>query len=197
MNRIKEYNLLGANASAQMKLLYEKYKKFYEWIDLPQGSFWIAGGCLRDHFCRSKVHDIDIFFPSKEKCDEFQQKLLDLGCEEVAKRPHSVYWKTKFGMLDVVNASWYSKPEDVVNWFDFTICSICLDQDTLYAHENFFIDLASKQLVINNLPEVHGSMLRLRKYLARGYTICSGEMYTMFKEMKLQGIPDPKDVYID
>lgn len=87
----------------------------------------------------------------------------------------SIIFITKSGIhLQFIHTKFYESAEDIFNTFDFTInmCAYDFKKDKMFLNENFLVDLAGRNLVVNtntSFPII--SQLRIAKYLERGYKI--------------------------
>lgn len=156
-------------------------KKFLEIIKKTHwsGKIFIGGGFIRSVIQSEKINDVDVFVGSKEEAER-----LSL---EIKATFNGVYLHTTDYAITLVGTNptvqiihkWtYSKPEDVINNFDFTICNAVFwwdgKQYKSLCSETYYQDLASKRLVYTSpirIEEAGGSTLRVLKYYMKGYRI--------------------------
>jgi hypothetical protein len=161
----------------------------------------VAGGYIRACIAREDINDIDCFevFPLPTgvscvfaTCKEFSEQRRTSALASANLINGLVADKRK--IIETDNAvtvllkppvqfihRWdYSRPEDVCESFDFTICSAALWYDVASkswkscCHDQFYDDLASKRLQYMapfRDEEPGGSLLRVLKYYAKGYRI--------------------------
>jgi hypothetical protein len=163
---------------------------------------WVAGGCVRDYFSVGHLtSDVDLYFPDEHNFNECRKYLMDtkeyqLTREEDGKtiiemktKPLAIKLFENDNVLKVeykgriydVIKKHFPSCQDTINQFYFTVCCAGVDNKNVYTHQSFFIDLAKRQLMINELPFPLSTLWRLQKYIKKGYTICSGEMLKLGK----------------
>lgn len=151
----------------------------------------IAGGYMRWKIANEKASDIDVFAPTAQEAKEAAARLAkklkatvittDNACTLIGdKLPFPIQFIHKWT---------YGTPGDVIQSFDFTISqaaiyfasngqsgmksgmkwqSVCSDR--------FYADLAAKRLVYAGSNCPGGTMLRMAKFLRRGYRISPENM---------------------
>lgn len=149
-------------------------------------NIFVGGGFIRETIAGGDVNDIDIFGEKKE--------FLQASAEILASERNQVN-PTACKKFETDNAitllspprlpvqfitRWlFSDPKKLVESFDFTVCQAIVWMDrggswnSLIA-DDFYPDLAAKRLVYTfpqREEEAGGSMLRVRKFLRRGYNI--------------------------
>lgn len=146
---------------------------------LKSSQTYVAGGFIRSTIAGERVSDIDVFGPSKETL-ETQAGLLahDIkGKLHVTANALTVLAHSRTTAQFITR--WvFDNPEDLIKSFDFTVCqAVVWWQDKEWVSRcstDFYPDLASRRLVythpIRN-EDAGGSMLRMRKFLKRGYNI--------------------------
>lgn len=80
----------------------------------------------------------------------------------------------------------FEDPQDSINSFDFTVACVAVDNQKVHYHDTFFIDLAKRALVINELPYPMSSLSRTQKYIKKGFTICQGGLYQLSRAVQSQ-----------
>lgn len=142
---------------------------------------WVAGGAVRDFFSVGKpLCDVDVFFPSTNEYN---------GADEILSKDNKVVSDTENGKMIIVEKRkfhlikkhFYDSPESTIRSFDFTVCCAAVDREKIYNHYTFFIDLARRRIVINNLPFPLSSLQRLQKYIKKGFWICNGGLLDLSK----------------
>ncbi len=142
----------------------------------------VAGGFIRSIILGERPNDIDIWGKS--------QAILETAANELAAgtsgaRVHetmNAYTVLRNGRTPVQFIfRWvFDEPKDCVDSFDFTIASAAIYWDSTdsswqsITHKDFYPDLAAKRLTYlapERDEEAGGSMIRVMKYVSRGYKI--------------------------
>jgi len=147
-------------------------------------SIFIGGGFIRAIIAGEKPSDIDFFGPST---DALSNAAHALGLQRYASKIHKS--QNAFTVLapnriptQFITRWMYDEPHKALDSFDFTIamavvwCTVKDKTVTWHSdcHERFYPDLAAKRLVYahpNRNEDARGSLMRVRKFLSRGYTI--------------------------
>ena len=136
----------------------------------PEG-VWIAGGALREFYTVGKItKDIDLYFKNGDLFEIAKKHLLKNGGEITFETKNGTKIKYKNIYYDLIKI-FYSSPQECIDNFDFTVCSCACSIKDIYYHENFIEDLASKKLMFNNIIRPSSSMIRVVKYIKKGYDI--------------------------
>ena len=143
---------------------------------------WVAGGCVRDYFTIGYVKsDIDVFFTSKEQYDIADSKLSsNKVLEDTDNAKMYLIDKKKIHLIKKV---FYDSPKTCIDDFDFTVCCAAVNKENVIHHDTFFIDLASKRLVIQNLNYPLSTFKRVQKYVRKGYWICNNSLLQIAKSL--------------
>lgn len=140
----------------------------------------VAGGFIRETIAGNKPNDVDVFGPSAN-AQLVAADVLNLN------RPGSKLHKSANAIsifapprmpVQFITRWTFSNPEDCVDSFDFTVCQAAVWYSASYWHseisDDFYSDLAARRLVYTSPrreEEPGGSLLRVRKFLTRGYNI--------------------------
>ena len=136
---------------------------------------FVGGGYLRAIVAGETVNDVDVFVPSKTQAELLAHKLTD-DKKNIVETDNAYTVKGKLP-IQIIHRWLFSKPEDVANSFDFTICcAVIFFNGTWdsFCDDRFYIDIASKRLVYRSPvrnEDAGGSMLRVLKYYQKGYRI--------------------------
>ena len=174
---------------------------------------WLAGGAIRRLISGQNLDsDFDFFFKSKEKFDEFYVGIKgdkNLLIKKETKTDTNIKIELDIlgeaGILyknviyQLINISYYENAEALINTFDYTLCQIATDGDSLYCGDLTLWDIAGKQIVVNKLTYPVPSMRRLLKYTAQGYYACNGALTKFLQEVIKEPakVNDTKILYID
>jgi hypothetical protein len=164
------------------------------------GKVFVGGGYLRSLVAGESVSDIDIFVGSKDDGYALAQMLvkLKLGLrpivsaddilahqnseEKVASNIHetdNAFTLTCYRpVIQIIHRWTFSTGPDVANSFDFSVCCAVFWWETpgwsSFCHDSFYPDLAARRLIYlspQRNEDAGGSILRVLKYLKRGYNI--------------------------
>lgn len=146
----------------------------------------IGGGIIRALIGQEKPSDIDVFGPSQEVLQATAKKLSD---GRVAKGEQARIHTTDNAVtvfngvrlpVQFITRWTFTEMANVVQSFDFTVCQAVIFFDPTdkefksLCSDDFYPDLAARRLVYTS-PVRHedagGSLLRVIKYVRRGYSI--------------------------
>lgn len=141
----------------------------------PKTPFWVAGGCFAAILDGRKVKDYDIFTPNPlALCYEIDNQIENGDTHLVHGKENdwikNYHFKDK--TIQVIKRYKFESPEATIKNFDFTIVCAAYDGENFFHHERFYLDVAQKRLVINELPKPLSTMQRALRYTRRGYTMC-------------------------
>ena len=153
-------------------------------------NIWIAGGAVRDWFCKSKKTDVDFFCSDRKSMADLVRWLRN-------NRQYKHYLITKNAIkgyivingknydVDIVKKE-FQNPTDSIEKFDFTVCCFAVNADNFYYHVSAPMDLLKMKLVVNELPHPVDTLKRLNKYTKKGFTACNGTLMTLAKAIAEQ-----------
>jgi hypothetical protein len=139
----------------------------------------VAGGFIRSTIAGEKVSDIDIFGDDEEKLNAIAYKFATEREGRIHKTDNALTLLCPPRLPIQFITRWlFERPIDVALSFDFTVCRAAVwwenEHWRSYIDENFYPDLAARRLVytypVRN-EDAGGSLLRVRNFLMRGYTI--------------------------
>ena len=158
---------------------------------------FVAGGFIRETIAGAPVHDIDVFGPTATML-EVQAQALAAGRDNsrvhTTQYAHTVLAAPRMP-VQFISRWLYSDAEQLLQELDFTVCqaAVWFDGTTWCSmcSEAFYPDLAARRLVYTfpqRDEEAGGSMMRVRKFLARGYNIqaesLAGVMSRVFMKVR-------------
>lgn len=148
------------------------------------GALFVGGGFIRAVVANEEVNDIDFFGPSgalRHVAEKFEQERKDVR-KLVTKNAITIVTPGR-STLQFITRWAFDEPDDVVASFDFTVCQAVVWFDgKVYRSvvgDRFYEDLAAKRLSYTSPvreEEAGGSMLRVIKYVKRGYRIQMGDL---------------------
>ena len=156
-------------STTRKKTVLKEYKVFLD--DFPFDCV-IAGGTLRDYFLNGKINkkvDVDIFFLSEEERNKAKEWLDNVingdSIARLALNDNEYYYMPNSDItVNFVFYKTFSTVYNVINSFDFSVCSIAIYKDKVYFNDRFFKDLYDKNIYVNNLEKKVSALYRLSKY---------------------------------
>lgn len=149
---------------------------------------FLAGGFIRSCIANETVNDVDLFTSSKERSSEIIRALAN--GETIYRSDNAESCKVLGVFVQAIHRWTFSKPEDCVQSFDFTIARAAVWHEAgkwlSVCDDRFYEDLAAKRLVycspVRN-EDAGGSMLRLLKFYQRGYRAPLGSVGAVVARM--------------
>lgn len=148
------------------------------------GKLFLGGGFIRATIAGETPGDIDLFGPDQAYLDSVATILAARRVgSKVHKSKNAITLLTPDRLPVQLITRWtFQNARDLVRSFDFTVCQAALwragkNSNSEWASEigdGFYVDLAGRRLVYTNPvrdEEAGGSMLRVIKYVKRGYSI--------------------------
>ncbi|WPZ36746.1 hypothetical protein T8K17_11430 [Thalassobaculum sp. OXR-137] len=161
----------------------------------------VGGGFIRSVIGREPVNDIDLF------CDnaEWGEAII----REFAKRREARVYKSGNALtvltpnrtnIQLITRWTFDNMPDLVDSFDFTVCQAAICRSGRVSNDpwisrvgpRFYSDLAAKRLhytAPKREEEAGGSMLRVIKYVQRGYSIQVGSLGAVIARLTA-GVPE-------
>ena len=183
----------------------EEYKKEYNYlkhfINMPwlieifeECEVILAGGAINSLFTNSEIHDLDLYFKSKEDLFKFVYEMYNnISSIQYHITDKSLTFRINNVLIQCIYFEYFNDIQDLFHSFDFTICMGAFDfkSNNFIFNKRFFKDNASRKIVINNttaFPIVSG--IRLEKYFNKGYTIDYKEMLKLFLNISKLDLKD-------
>lgn len=149
---------------------------------------WIAGGSLRRTLQgKEPESDFDFFFRDAEQLAAFVLKLEARGMEKVRETAHHIHYRGRLGESGIprdvqcIRFAFYQSAQAVIDSFDYTICMLAFDGNTLTLGNFTLWDLGRKRLAIHKITFPVSTMRRMLKYTSQGFWACSGCLATILK----------------
>lgn len=155
---------------------------------------WVAGGAVLAEFLRAPSKDIDVFFTTESDRERAVKTLLDKGAKHFKKLRLGESVKFNDMKYDLLHMG--VTPQETIDAFDYTVCSIAIDSlGECYHHPDFFTHLHAKKLVytggskrekwFTGMPEnVNRNIIEARRmvtYLKKGFDIDDENIRRIFK----------------
>lgn len=158
--------------------LPHKLKQFM--MDHPS-ALVLAGGAIRSIVAKEPVNDYDVYGRNPESTKVLADQWITLYPPDrvhTSANAITCIYNTE-RTVQFITRWTFDTPDQVIDGFDFTICQAAVWYDGEYwqcnHHKDFFTDLAFKRLIYTAAPRREeapgGSVLRVTKYVARGYSI--------------------------
>jgi hypothetical protein len=170
----------------------ERLPKFViDTLEYYGGKVIVAGGFLRSVIAGEPVKDIDLFVDNQITAENIVVDFTREGGRSVTRTANAITLRfsgdgvtaTKHEPPIQIITRWtYTKPEDVIASFDFTIAQAGLWFDGEWkgvCSKTFMVDLSLKQLVYTSPlrnEDCAGSLCRVLKFVKRGYNIDTKNM---------------------
>lgn len=142
--------------------------------ELSNYEVWIAGGAIRSWFANERLSDVDLFFPDEIERNKALEHIKGLGSEVTFENENVTKIRHKKYIIDFCK-KYFDSPVTSIENFDFTVAMFACNRESFWCGEESFMDLASKRLAINKIPFPQSSLMRLQKYIKKGYWMCSEE----------------------
>lgn len=153
----------------------------------------LAGGFIRAAVAGEKISDIDLFISSAEQAENLSVRLAEMRNCRRHVTPNAITICGGDGPKVQFIYRWtFVDPRDAVKSFDFSISRAAVWYDDFYSDLDgicdvrFYRDLAARRLTYmapERNEDAGASLLRMRKFLARGYTISAYEMAKVVARM--------------
>lgn len=148
---------------------------------------WLAGGALRRTLQgRDLDSDFDFFFKNEAQLAEFTSALEFQSMQKVRETQHHLHFR---GIIDgaardiqCIRFAFYASADEVIDSFDYTICMLAFDGETLSVGDFTLWDLGRLRLAIHKVTFPVATMRRMLKYANQGFTACKGCMATILRE---------------
>ncbi|AUQ95990.1 hypothetical protein PhaeoP66_03248 [Phaeobacter inhibens] len=174
---------------ADLELVVRRLPKDVRTLMLAnRGDLFVGGGFIRAVIANEDVSDIDFFGRSHaflSGCATTVEGQRDKDHTRVLRTKNAITLATENRLpLQFITRWRYETPEAIVDEFDFTICQavVYVRADGLFTSlvgPTFYSDLAAKRLVYTSPArdeEAGGSLMRVIKYVKRGYRIQAGSL---------------------
>lgn len=144
---------------------------------------FLAGGFIRARIAGEEVNDIDLWGADIVDLGQKAELLAaQRGVRAMSTNNAYTILTPNRAPVQFITRWTFKTPEACCESFDFTIASAAVWYDEGWkscCHESFYRDLASKSLTymspVRN-EDAGGSMMRLQKFLHKGYSISPGNM---------------------
>jgi len=87
--------------------------------------------------------------------------------------------------IQLIRAIYPTDADDLLDKFDFTICQLAYDGETVTVGKFTLWDIARKRLAVHKITHHVSSLRRLLKYTSQGYYACTGCLTDILLEANL------------
>jgi len=152
---------------------------------LRMSGLFLAGGFVRSVVEGEKPKDVDIWVSSKEEAQRWARLLSGALHRGSFATSNAITISFPDTAIQFITRWTFQTPEEVIKTFDFTIAQAVVWFDKGVGEwkglcaETFLDDVANKRLVYTSPvreEDAAGSLLRVNKFVARGYTISDEDM---------------------
>lgn len=148
---------------------------------LESGPFFVGGGFIRETIAGNEVRDVDVFGPTKGQLLDAAESFAAARGVKTHNTDNAITVLAPPRIPVQFITRWtFDAPKPLIDSFDFTVCQAVVWFDKAeqawrsMVSEGFYPDLAARRLVYTTPKreeEAGGSMMRVRKFLARGWNI--------------------------
>ncbi len=157
---------------------YKKIQTIEEIIGMSfdyDNSPWLAGGYCRKKFFKIGLgkSDIDIFVKNEETYNKINRNLIQNFDFVIGKESRfAMTYNSRLNNIN--NIQLIKKPfptlEELLNAFDFTMCSCSMDKTNYYFVKNFIKDNKNKMLISKNILTNY-NLSRMAKFIEEGFMV--------------------------
>lgn len=145
---------------------------------MPRGAF-IAGGALTSAFTGQAIRDVDMYFKDEQSFRNAVEDAYDEGLWCVASTDRAVTFVRNNDIVQMMHFDWFETASKIFDAFDFTCCMAAFncETDEFIFHDDFLKHASQRFLKFHSGTRFpYGTITRVLKYQARGYTIGKGEL---------------------
>ena len=136
---------------------------------------YFAGGCFTSMLLREEPSDYDFYFRNEEDANIFKEfALKHLKADIAFESPNAITMKNKMQFM----TKHYGPPNYMVNSFDFQHLKVykVIGVPIIVATKDFYQILVEKHLIYSGSEYPLASLMRIRKYIKRGWFISANTM---------------------
>ena len=144
---------------------------------------YVAGGFIRAYYSGEQPKDMDIYFHKESDIEMAEHVLRQAEWEKVFESDRALSYQRDRKLIQLIKII-TGPPSEVIQEFDFTVCSAALElkateqngeteiTGTVLLHDDFFEHLAARVVVFTGSRFPLASLARAFKYVKKGYHIC-------------------------
>lgn len=154
---------------------------------INSGNVYLAGGAIRRMVENNpKESDYDLFI-RKGSIDNIEKEIKDQGFQlnrETENHREYLFMGNKNSTRIQIMYNWtFHTPDQLLNFFDFTLCQCAMTEQRLYFGDYTLFDIAKRRIAINRITFFHSSLRRMFKYSNQGYYACAGTLQTFINSV--------------
>lgn len=176
-NYYGKFVLNGLALTQRASLLFHNYNSSPSKTKELFDNVYIAGGFFRSFYTSTLPNDLDIFFKNSETYSTYRS-IFDKIFFKVCETSRAITYQnaSNFFKIQLIHYKYHDSIEDLLNSFDFNVAQCGMWQGKIYHIENYFEDLASKNLKYNTSDFPIVAIKRAIKFIKMGF-ICPDENY--------------------
>lgn len=173
---------------------------------------WVAGGSLLRTLTGESFldGDIDVFFQNKQQFENYVYELVSNSSSDEPHNDHNdrtnkhyivkhrtpTEWHTTI-VLEYLGREWkiqcvkfiyFNCIESLFNSFDFDICMLAYDGESLFSDNQTLDAIKNKKIALRNIKYPAVTLYRLVKYMRRGYDISDSDVQLIVKSLNKKGL---------
>lgn len=160
-------------------------------------NLFLAGGALRSFFTKTPVNDFDIYFSSKESYERATSQLISFGWRAEKKTRSDSYRRILTTgsenklvcNFSLIHFYFFPTIPDLLDNFDFSVAMCGMSRDHIVIHPNYFMDLQTGHMSINNIGDPLNTIWRIQKYAGYGFKLSREDMWKVAQEINEMQLP--------
>lgn len=158
------------------------------WTILKENKAMIAGGTFERLIRDEKVNDFDIYFRSAEDVYNAVQDFKSNNYFIVSKTKRSFLLRSKDDEtpINIIYMKYFQNVDEVLKLFDYECCKAGFDfvDNSFVTSPLFWESIATKKLIYANSLYPIGALIRLTKYINRGYTPDYASTLRLYRDLR-------------
>lgn len=160
---------------------------------------YLAGGAVLSLITKTPINDYDIYPKNENGLIRAIEEFKDRGtCVNITNKAATFILNDETDddgrrrLAQIILGSYFPTHDSIFEKFDFSVCMAAYDFDdkTFHTNEDTMIDIASRTLRFNHRTQYPlASLVRLKKYKAKGYNISKAELVKMALSVARAGMP--------
>ena len=167
------------------------------WDIFKKNNVMLAGGTFERLFNNQPINDLDIYFRKPMDAYNTIMELLVEKYSVLSKSNRSLLLKKnkldKVLPINVIIMKYFNNLGEVMNLFDYECCKAGFDfsNDSFEYSLDFWESLQTKNLTYTGSLYPIGALMRLNKYISRGYTADYVSVLKLYRDLRNVDTTDP------